>query len=371
MEILYIANARIPTEKAHGIQIMKMCEAFSNLGHDVTLVVPWRFNPIKEDSFVYYGVKKIFRIKKIPSIDLVKFGKFGFLIQTFSFAESVSWYVLFKKVDVVYSRDEIASFYIALFRKKVCWEVHTGKYNFFVRNMLNRLRGIVVISNGLKKFYKEKGVLSDRILVAPDGVDVDLFDTDLRKEECRKKLNLPCDKKLVMYTGHLYEWKGVYTLAESSQYLNKGELVVFVGGTEENIKEFKKKYRNVKNILVVGRKSYVDIPLYLKAADVLVLPNSAKEDISRFYTSPMKLFEYMASGTPIVASNLPSIREVLNGNNSILVEPDNPIALASSIKDVLVNVTSAKVHGQQAYKDVLEYSWTKRAQKILDFYLTQ
>ena len=64
MKILYIANARMPTEKAHGIQIMKTCEAFAELGHEVELILPWRFNPIKEDIFEYYNVKKNFKIKK-------------------------------------------------------------------------------------------------------------------------------------------------------------------------------------------------------------------------------------------------------------------------------------------------------------------
>ena len=84
MNFVYIANARIPTEKAHGIQIMKMCEAFASLGIDVELVVPWRFNSIHVDSFEYYGVKRVFKIVKIPSLDLTAFGKIGFLIQAFS-----------------------------------------------------------------------------------------------------------------------------------------------------------------------------------------------------------------------------------------------------------------------------------------------
>ena len=97
MKILYIANIRLPTEKAHGIQIMKMCEAFADIGHKVELIVPWRFNFIKIEPFEYYGVKKNFKITKLPSLDLVWLGRIGFWAQSFTFAEVSGWYALFKK----------------------------------------------------------------------------------------------------------------------------------------------------------------------------------------------------------------------------------------------------------------------------------
>ena len=80
MKIIYIANARIPTEKAHGVQIMKMCQAFAKIGNKVTLVLPRRRNPIIADPFEYYVVSQSFNIIKLPTIDLVFLGKIGFLI---------------------------------------------------------------------------------------------------------------------------------------------------------------------------------------------------------------------------------------------------------------------------------------------------
>ena len=97
MKILYIANIRLPTEKAHGIQIMNMCEALANLGHKVELVTPWRFNFIKSNPFDYYGVEKNFKITKLPSLDLVRFGRIGFWVQSASFAKIASWYALLKR----------------------------------------------------------------------------------------------------------------------------------------------------------------------------------------------------------------------------------------------------------------------------------
>ncbi len=92
MRILYIANIRLPTEKAHGVQIAKMCEAFVLQGVEVELVVPTRRTHITENPFAYYGVKKVFSIKRIFTFDWVAYGRFGFLVQTASFALSAAWH---------------------------------------------------------------------------------------------------------------------------------------------------------------------------------------------------------------------------------------------------------------------------------------
>ena len=77
MKIAYIQNVRIPTERAHGIQIMKMCEALARLGHDVELIVPRRSNLLKENPFNYYGIRKTFKIRKLPCLDLIPLNKYG------------------------------------------------------------------------------------------------------------------------------------------------------------------------------------------------------------------------------------------------------------------------------------------------------
>ena len=123
MKIVYFANIRMPTDMAHGIQIMQMCEAFASAGNEVELVVPKRFNQIKTDPFVYYDVKKIFKIKKLFCIDLLIFslGKTGFLLQTFSYFLAARIYLWFNRYDILYVRSEFAGL---LFRNYVL-EIHT------------------------------------------------------------------------------------------------------------------------------------------------------------------------------------------------------------------------------------------------------
>ncbi|MCD6283897.1 glycosyltransferase family 4 protein [bacterium] len=385
-KIIYIANARMPTEKAHGIQIMKMCEAFSQQGIKTELVVPWRFNKIKENSFDYYQIKRIFKIKKLPSLDLIPLGlpKIGFWIQGFSFALSVFFYLLFKKTDIIYSRDPFSLLLLSFLNKNLVYEAHTFPSHFFwYKYFFKKIKGLITITEKLKEEFIRYGMSSEKILVAPDGVDLTEFQVSESKEGCRRKLNLPINKKIVLYTGHLYQWKGAQILAKAVKFLGEDILVIFVGGTKNDISRFKVENCKFKNILVIGQKPHSEIPFWLKAADILVLPNSGTEKISKYWTSPLKLFEYMASQKPIVASDLPSIREILyppliptfkeGGNNrggignAILVEPDNPKALAEGIEFVLKNPDLSAKISEQAYKDVKKYTWKKRAEKILNF----
>jgi len=367
MKIVYLANIRIPTEKAHGIQIMKMCEAFAMSGHQIELVVPWRFNHLKEDVFKYYGMKKSFKIKKIPSIDLIGL-PFGFWIQSISFSFFSFFYLLFAKADIIYCRNPLVLSFLGWFKKNIVYEMHTVPKSFFIyKGIFKRAKAIVVITQSIKDSFIKRGIDNNKILVAPDSVDLKQFDIQESQEECRKKLNLPLDKKIVLYTGHLYKWKGVYVLAEASKFLDKDVLVVFIGGTEKDEQEFRDKNRDLDNILILGHKPYSEMPYYLKTADVLVLPNSAKERISREWTSPMKMFEYMTSQKPIVASDIPSLREILNENNAILVDPDNPKKLAEGIKELLKNTNFSDKISKQAFKDVQKYSWGKRTKIIISF----
>jgi len=363
MKIIYIANIRIPTEKAHGIQIMKMCEAFAGIGFEVELVVPKRLNDIKDNVFDYYDIKNDFSVKKLLCIDLVKFGKIGFIIQSLSFSIFSFFYVIFKKNYFIYSRDEMPLFLLSFLKKNIIYEAHMPRFNFLTK----RFNKIVTISNGLKDFYVKKGVSEDKIIITHDAVDIKKFNISISKEDARKMLDLPLDKKIILYAGHLYGWKGVDTLAESAKCLTSKELVVFVGGTDTDVSSFKNKYKNIQNILILGKKPHKEIPYYLKSADVLVLPNSEKSDISKYYTSPMKLFEYMASGTPVVASELSSTKEILNNGNAIFVYPDNPKALSVGIEKILRNEELTGKISNKALSDVKDYTWTKRAENIIDF----
>lgn len=371
-KILYIANFRMPTEKAHGVQVAKMCEAFGKKT-ELTLILPKRKNHIKDDLFSFYQVEKKFKVVYLPTIDLVsKIPKLGFWLQSWTFALSVKKYLYHINYQgIVYSRDQFSLWMLKKIKNlDLVYEIHNypKKSKKEHRDLFTRIK-FVCISQGLKDKLVSDGFSEKNILLAPDGVDIEMFtNIKISKEETRKKLSLPIDKKIVMYTGHLYSWKGADILLEAARKIKAD--VYFIGGLDKDVEDFRKIANNLalKNVYILGRKPHYEIPYYLKAADVLVLPNSGKSDISKYYTSPLKLFEYMASSIPIVASDLPSIAEILNKKNAILVEPDNNEILAKGINDVLGNDVLSDNLAKQALLDIQEFSWYKRAINILNFY---
>lgn len=367
--MIYVTNARIPTEKAHGIQIMKMADAFVKNGAALELVIPKRFNWIKKNPFEYYGIEKGFKITRLPCLDLIPLDKYigliGLWLETISFNLFAWPYIFFKRADIIYTRDKFL-LPLVLFKKNLTLEFHSLPRNYFLYSLfLKKIKAIVVTSQNLKDFFVQRGISSAGIMAVPNAVDLEKF--KINKE---LDLDLPKNKKIILYTGHLYEWKGVDTLLEAArnfQFSMPNLQFIFVGGTAKDIQEFKTKCLGIQNIIVVGHRPHDEIPSWLKAADVLVLPDSAKNDPLKYGASPLKMFEYMASKKPIVASNLPSITEILNKDNAILVAPDNPESLAEGIKEALQNSQLSDKISERAFQDVQNYTWAKRAQKILNF----
>jgi len=373
--LFLIFHGRFPSEKAASLFAAKSCEAFAKKGVDVILLVPRRFGRFSGSPYDYYKLERNFKIVFLPVVDLFFLpfsSKFSFYVSFLSFSVSSFFYLMFRldKNSIVYSNESLPLLFASFLSSNTFYEMHDfpeSKLSLF-GVFLGRIRWILVHNRWKMERLKDLfNVNHKKLLYEPNAVEIDEFNIRLTKAEARAKLKILQDKKIVLYTGHLYSWKGVDNLIAAAEFLDKDILIYLVGGTEKDIEKTKKQVSENKNIVVVGNRPHSEIPCWQKSADVLVLPNTAKEKISKYYTSPMKLFEYMASGTPIVASDLPSIREILNENNAVLVEPDNPAELARGIKKVLGDGAPAEKISKQAFADVQNYTWQKRAERILEF----
>ena len=362
MKLLYIANSRLPTDSAHGVQIVKMCESFAKAGAEVTLVHSWRINRHAGDIFGRYKVEKNFKIVTLPSLDTTILGRFGFWVQTLSFSKVLFIYLLFHRFDVMYSRDEFPLYIASLISRRVFWEPHTGRYNRLVIKLLQRIAGLIVITEGGKDFYVSQGVPKEKIHVAPDAVALEDFARPQSKDESRRRLALPLDKKIALYIGKFDSWKGVETLCAASEYVTHDVVVALIGGEPGENAVLKARY---PKCIYLGWRPYDELADNQAAADVLVLPNSAKSEISTRFTSPLKLFTYMASGIPIVSSDLPSIREIVSERDTFFFRPDDAKDLASRIEYVLSHSEEAKEKAREAKQKVQQYTWQERARKIL------
>ncbi|OGH59415.1 MAG: hypothetical protein A2725_01135 [Candidatus Magasanikbacteria bacterium RIFCSPHIGHO2_01_FULL_33_34] len=370
--LAYIANIRLPTEKAHGIQIVKTCESLVSSDLKVVLVVPTRKNNHKENPFKFYSIKENFSIIKVWCLDLVNlpfFKKIFFWIETLTFYYAVRAYIKKENIDIFYTRDLYIALELSKVYNSVYYEVHSlpqQPSSKYIKTW-SRVKGIIVISQNIKDDLVKFGVDANKIIIARDAVDIEKFNINRTKDSSRKKLHIPKDKKIALYTGHLYKWKGAHIFAETAKELPELDFYI-VGGTDVDLKRFKEKY-NFKNLKYIGWQSHDEMPDWMNAVDVLILPNCGEEKISSHYTSPMKMFEYMASGTPIVASDLPSIREVLSEDNAVLVEAGNVVELANGIKKVLTQEDLSDSLVKQANLDVKKYDWESRAKEIVNFIL--
>lgn len=382
MKIVYIANIRIPTHKAHGTQIAKMCEAFVNLGLDLELVIPRRLNTIKEDIFSYYFLKNRFKVSKLFTIDTLGIlkNKFAFVLQSISFSYSVLFYL--RKINykgLVYSRDYLVLYLLSFSKKyKLYFEIHTwpNKINFLYKRLFKRVY-FIAISQGLKNELLKCGVGEDRILLAADGVDLKMFEqVSDDKAILRQELTLPTDKKIIAFIGKLTtmgQSKGTddLFLAFAKILSDFPEVFLLVVGLDDS--ELDSNEKSLVNLSIkpgsyklVKHVSQDMVIKYEKAADILIMAYPDKKHYRR-YMSPLKMFEYMAARVPIISTDLPAVRDVLNDNNSILVKAGQSQALAEGIERILKNPAWSVALAQQARKDVELYSWDNRAKKIISF----
>ncbi len=375
MKLIYIFDGRIPTERAHGLHIVKMCEALGRIT-DVTLVVPGKGNRDTEAPFTFYGLKKTFSVHYVPIRDFISWGRIGYWINQLSFTRALLTVgILPSPAECrVLTRDGVSGWILARRGYRVFYDMHGVPHRFTLlwRIGMRVMRGVVVTNQWKVRFCTEVlGISPDRLLVMPNAFDPRAFSGLPEKKELRRQLNLSSGP-IAAYTGHLYDWKGAGVLARVARLLTD-VTVLFVGGTERDVARFREEHGHSANILLLGFKPHALVPQYLKAADVLVLPNSnvsqsrRLEGYSKFETSPIKLFEYMASGTPIVASDLPSIREIVDEESAVLVAPDDPEALARGIQRVLNEPVLAERLGKKAQEIVQAYTWDNRAAAVFKF----
>ncbi|HSP90745.1 MAG TPA: glycosyltransferase family 4 protein [Vicinamibacterales bacterium] len=385
MRIRYFADIRFPLDRANGVQTMETCHALACRGHEVHLVVRPDSAEPPRDPWAYYGLAPVGAL----TIERVRVPTAPAARRAAYVAHSV-WRSLGRsRADVVLTRDlTIAGLLVRLppaVRPPVVYESHgfapavgedlpqmlstardlspAKRRRLEARERLvwTRAGGYITITAALARELEGRFGPRPRLAVVPDGARVPAVeDVGLRR-------TTGTDGPVVGYAGHLYPWKGLDVLVAAIERL-PGVHALIVGGLagEPDLERI----RALAGRLAPGRVTFagqVDPPRVaglLRQADVLVLPNTPGR-VSAAYTSPLKLFEYMASGRPIVASDLPALREVLRPDeNAVLVEAGNAGSLAAGLARVLGDAGLATRLAAQAREDVREWTWDRRAERI-------
>ncbi|MBA3733325.1 glycosyltransferase family 4 protein [Patescibacteria group bacterium] len=373
MKLIYAAQIGLFDDWAHTVQIMKMCEAFSENGLEVELVVPKRKNLKNLDPFVYNHTKKIFKITKLPYIDIFlgNSNPFFYWLRLVSFLVSAKTYLMFADFDILYTRE----IYAGLFFSNVIMERHSFPTNTrkIYKHILQKVSRIVVLTSFIKSKIVEIGIAQDKIIVCPDAVQLEDFSNIATIQKARTKLSLSTEDFLFGYIGTLKTMgmeKGVGCAIEALNHLPSNYKLYVVGGELYDIDYYKKIAESSlvsDRVIFAGRVLHKDVPLYISACDALVAPFPENEHYS-YFMSPLKIFEYMASQRPIIASDLPSLREVLtDGETAILIPPSDAISLAKAIQTISVDNELAESLVKRAYDEVIKnYTWKIRAKNILN-----
>jgi glycosyltransferase involved in cell wall biosynthesis len=371
MQIAVITTSQVPSITANSIQVMKVCQSYRQLGHDVTLIVPGKKTADWDEISKIFGIQTKFTIKYIPTYRV-------FRRYDFSFCSGL--HIFLKNYDLIHTwMPQIASI-AGFFRKPYIIELHgmpTGKvgpkiYKDIIFSKHKKL--FLCITKALKEMYeKEYGFKfkDTEIQIAPMGVVLEPYLNLPESAEIKKNLGIN-DHFTAVYTGHLYQGRGMDLLIELAKNLPEIQFI-WVGGREGDVNQWRE-YINknqIKNIRLIGFVGNEYIPTYQSAGDVLLMPyemsiagSSGGNTVD--FCSPMKMFEYMAAGKPIISSDLPILHEVLNEKNAIFCPYNDVNQWVDSINRIKNNPAFGLRLGNQARVDVEKYSWIERAKKSLD-----
>lgn len=370
MKLLYISKGNIPSKYANTLQAMKMAEAFCDHCDKVMLVTagPLRGgrNTASIDVHRWYGTQASFRVIRLPIFQ--RSLEFNTYADTRNYARAAVVYARFKSPHLVYTRSCRVARYCATAGLNTVLECH-GDAQSAVATLRRAIRsknllGLVTVTDYLKSKYVEHGFPESNIFVWPDAVDPQRFENLPAKLRARQLLGLSIETPLVIYCGHFYQEKGVPCLIDAARTM-PGVHFRLLGGWTSDIEKMRERAAGCRNIEFAGFIPNQQVPTYLAAADLLVLPNSARFEHA-YATSPLKLFEYMSAKRPIVATEIPALHGYLEHNeNSYIVPPDSPAALADGIRLVLEDERLARRLAESALVKVRGYTWTRRAKDIL------
>lgn len=364
------------------LQVFSMCNAFVSAGYKVTLAMQKNagfknnaeefINNTFKDGIDFEVTTWNQKCKKL-------------FINRVMVKRSIIQIVTQNKPDMIFTRDVFILNALTKFNVPLIFESHNARlhtrhailHRFLEKRLLRVARSpnfqcLFSISEALSKYWRQKGIPRKKLFAWHDGFEASIFEKKIGKDAAKSKLNLSIDKTIVTYTGGLYPDREIENIVYLAKEFPDVEFLV-IGGPEKNRQHFQRmsQEKSVFNINFMGFVKHNLIPYYLYASDILLALWSSKVPTIN-YCSPLKIFEYMATGRTIVAHDFPTIREVLeNEKDSILCEPDNFYSLKSALSKALIEQNTSNYGKVARDKAFRLYSWDNRVRKLLEFMQNQ
>ncbi len=368
MRITYLFDRPLPANETDSEQAMHTIAALARAGADVTLVTPTPLHGVLDDAGIraHYLARGDFRIVGVPQ-------------PLFGVGDARKWWhAAFARAralgsDVLYTRNFPTLFAAALARQPYCYETYRPWFDTFrplapaFRAALTRPRalGAVLHSAYAVERYASIGVPRDRLCVVHNGYDPTLIDTV--PDNPRVELGLPLDRPIVAYTGHVNATKGIETIVSMAERVPEALFLLVGHDGKGGLIELLA--RRVPNVQLVPWQPFARVAYYLKAADVLLLPPSDRGlALIGNTVLPMKLFQYLAAGKPILAPRTPDLVELLrDGENARLVTAGDLEEATRALRSLLADSTLSDRLARGALDTSRDLTWDARARKILRF----
>tara|TARA_Y100001935_G_C17310564_1_gene515768 strand:+ start:4611 stop:5756 length:1146 start_codon:yes stop_codon:yes gene_type:complete len=375
MKILYLhIGSTLGSGKANIVSVLSICKTFVDNGIKIDLVLN---KPGFEISDLEIYIRENFNfdlnfniIFSNPKFGIKRFDKYLYNYE-------INRIIQGNDADFVFLRTPYFIENIIKSGKRVIFESHNNQMhdrysfvdNYWKRKIVrlsssNYFALFVSISKNLENYWRKKGIPESKLIAVHGGYLTEKFSIKVEKSKARKKLGIPQNEKIVMYVGSLYPDREIDNILILAKEIPNVTFYI-IGGPEKNKKHFEKlvDIMGLLNVKLLGPIPHSQVPSYLYSSDVLLALWSPKVP-TMDYCSPLKVFEYMASGQTIVAHNFPTIREILEDNiNALLVDPHNIGDLISTVKKIADN--NPKFLGKNARDRAIKYhSWNFKVDQI-------
>jgi glycosyltransferase involved in cell wall biosynthesis len=392
MRIIY--HHRTHGTGAEGVHISQVIKGLRRLGHEVKVVSPGGKDPSEtagQNPFMVGGGLKRRLLGKLSRMapQIV----FEGMELAYNLAAFKSLYPAMRNslrggsgaVDLIYERQAFflgAGAYLAHLtntpyivevnelagEKRVRDQVLVSVAKRIEHYVFERADRIIVVSDFLKEKIMESGVDGKKIVVMPNGVDPEIFTPEVDGASIRNKFGIEQNAIVIGFVGWLVPWHSLDKLIEVvGQLAAKFPvrlLLVGDGVLKDSLVDVARKCGVLDRLVLAGAVSYGEVPRYIKAMDICVIP------ASNAYRSPIKLFEYMAMGKAVVAPNhQPILRVLRDGDNGRAFAADDSAAMCAVLTDLVKDQAQREKLGVQAMADVTQnYLWSHNAEKVVAMY---
>lgn len=364
MKIAVISEIEASSALAHAINVVKTAGGFARKGHEVRVFCrPPADGAGTETLGARYAEPALGWCLAPPSIGIGDHAALG----RWAVDEATAWGAGF-----VYGRHYHAPVFAADAGVPSVLETHAhaeSENPALDAACAATARGPLVISTISRRLaadYIRRGAAESRVIVTPDGVDVELFEPPEELERSALPLARFGDGPHALYAGHLYDYKGVPTVLNAAALIPELRFHL-LGGLPGDIDRMRSEVRSrgLRNVLVHGSVAHAEVPRWLWGASVLVLPPSARHP-SAAWTSPLKLGEYLAAGPPVVASSIPALRDWVDEPAVRWFEPDDGASLARAIGAAIGESDPLRAARRaQACELARSFSYAARAEAML------